>query len=122
MTAKEDGLWMLIPQLPGTVGVSAEDIRHMQSRVCQFHAREQVPAIHGREFAEIPYCAESFCKWLLVDAADAATGTPELPLRRLQARALPTLPTESSGTMLDENQKDAESQDSRHIFFTLPVH
>ena len=105
MTAKEDGLWTPIPQLPGTVGVSAEDIRHMQSRVCQFHAREQVPAIHGREFAEIPYCAESFCKWLLVDAADAATGTPELPLRRLQARALPTLPTESSGTMLDENQK-----------------
>jgi hypothetical protein len=90
LTAKEEGLWDPLPCLPGLVPVNREDIRHMQSRVHQFNALVQVPGA----MVKIPDCAESFCRWLLVDAAAFATSHVERPLRKLQGRALPPLPSE----------------------------
>ena len=91
MTAKEEGLWDPIPPLPGSglSPISKEDIRHMQSRVTQFHARAPVPT---DAMVDVPDCCESFARWLLVDAANFATATVERPVRRLRGRALPPLP------------------------------
>jgi hypothetical protein len=89
MTAKEEGLWDPIPAIPGLMPVSKEDIRHMQSRVRQFLA---VAPILDAQVAEVPECKESFCRWLVIDAGQFATGTVERPMRRLRGRALPALP------------------------------
>ena len=89
MTAKEEGLWDPIPPLAGLVPVTKEDIKHMQSRVSQFLATAPVPE---RAFVDVPYCKESFCRWLVADAGSVATGVAERPLRRLRGRALPALP------------------------------
>ena len=91
LTAKEEGLWDPLPCLPGLVPVTREDIRHMQSRVHQFNALVPVP---GSNIVKVPDCAESFCRWLLVDAAAFATGRVERPVQKLQGRALPPLPEE----------------------------
>ena len=89
MTAKQEGLWDAVPHLPGLMPVTHEDIRHMQTRVRQFVSNAPVPE---DGLAEVPQCAESFCRWVLVDAGDFATGDVERPLRRLKGQALPPLP------------------------------
>ena len=94
MTAKEEGLWDPIPAMSGNVPVTKEDIRHMQARMEQFSATAVVPG----DLATVPDCAESFCRWLVVEAANFATGTVERPLRRLQGRALPAYPPAGTST------------------------
>jgi len=83
ITAKYDGLWM------PTGVVTAEDIRHMQSRVWQFTATEQISA----RLEDLPMCKESFCQWLVRDAAAfAARARPAAPIAAgvsLQAAAGP---------------------------------
>ena len=91
MTAKEEGLWDPLPPMPGLVPVSREDIRHMQNRVHQFNALAPLPV---QSLVSVPQCAESFCRWLVVEAADAAAGEAPRPLPRLAGRALPALPTD----------------------------
>ena len=61
----------------------------MQTRVRQFVSNAPVPE---DGLAEVPQCAESFCRWVLVDAGDFATCDVERPLRRLKGQALPPLP------------------------------
>ena len=56
ITAKLEGLWA------PSACVSAEDVRHMQSRVEQFEAHSQVPTAGMRM---VPKCRTSFCRWLL---------------------------------------------------------
>jgi hypothetical protein len=94
MTAKEEGLWDPIPSLPGNVPVSREDIRHMQNRMERFSANAVVPG----DLATVPDCAETVCRWRVVEAADFGTGTVERPLRRLQGRALPAYPQAEEST------------------------
>ena len=89
MTAKAEGLWDPIPQLPGLTAVTKEDIRHMKSRVEQYHAAVPVPE---NSFASIPDCKETWCRWIVADASTVATGSVERPMRRLAGRAPPRLP------------------------------
>lgn len=56
ITAKADGLWRCAG------AVTPEDVRHMQSRVEQFVASEQLP---GDAIADIPPCAACFAAWLV---------------------------------------------------------
>ena len=94
MPAKADGLWDPIPALAGMVPVTREDITHMQSRVHQFHATAPVPE---SVVANVPNCRESFCRWLLVEAAEFASRHVERPLRELPGRAVPVLPLVQPG-------------------------
>ena len=87
MTAKAEGLWDQLPLVPGLMPVTGEDIKHMKTRVREFHAAASVTG----EFADVPQCGASFCRWLLVDAASFANGSPEKPLRKLAGKALPSL-------------------------------
>ena len=89
MTAKEEGLWDALPSLPGLTPVTREDIRHMQSRVEQFHATVPVPP---GSLAAIPDCKETWCRWLVADAATFATRSVERPVRVLAGRPPPRLP------------------------------
>jgi len=89
MTAKDEGLWDPIPPLPGLVPVCKEDIRHMQNRVFQFHAAAPLPQ---ERLAGVPACRETFCRWLLAEAAAAAMGPVQRPVRRLAGRAPPPMP------------------------------
>ena len=68
ITAKAEGLWE--PQS----NVSAEDVRHMQSRVEQFVATEQLP----RDILkDVPMCKESWAWWVVTrSAAFAARAAP----------------------------------------------
>ncbi len=65
MTAKEEGLWDRAP------GVSAEDVRHMKSRVVQFPAVFQVPCERLRD---VRRCPTSWSRWLVEASAAAASG------------------------------------------------
>ena len=89
MTAKDDGLWDPVPPLAGLVPVTREDIRHMQSRVVQFHASAP---LQPTALATVPKCKESFCRWLVVEAAAFASRAVAAPPPRLAGRALPQLP------------------------------
>ena len=106
MTAKADGLWDPIPALAGMVPVTREDITHMQSRVHQFHATAPVPE---NVVADVPNCRESFCRWLLVEAAEFASRHVERPLRELPGRAVPVLPLVQPG--VGAAQEDAARAD-----------
>ena len=66
ITSKMEGLW----DVRGCV--TQEDVRHMQSRVEQFSALEQVPA---GEMKDVPKCKNSFAAWLLTAAAQFANGS-----------------------------------------------
>jgi hypothetical protein len=61
ITAKADGIWDRISP------VTAEDIRHMQSRVHQFCATAQL-----QQLREVPACPEGFSSWLVHGSARAA--------------------------------------------------
>ena len=113
MTAKEEGLWDPVPCMPGTglAPVSHEDIRHMKSRVRRFPARAPVPdGPGGGEFATVPECGESFCRWLVFDAGSFASAVVERPLRQLPGRALPPLPEELQlvGEQTEDEAADVE--------------
>ena len=95
MTAKADGLWDPMAALAGMTAVTAEDIRHMQSRVHQFHALAPVPS---NVLASVPDCPETWCRWIVADAARAAVGQVQRPLalKRLSGRAPPPLPDQNT--------------------------
>ena len=109
MTAKLEGLWDPIAQLPGLVPVTKEDIKHMQNRVFQFNALEKVA--EGAEVT-VPPCAESFCRWLVAESNSFAFRVVERPLRRLAGRALPPLP----GQEAEAQQAEADEADSNSTF------
>jgi hypothetical protein len=95
MTAKEQGLWDPLGN------VTREEIRHMQARVELFRATHVVGE-NPDEFATSPACAESWCRWVVVDsvAYAARQGPRNLPggaPRR--AKALPALPTTQPSNM-----------------------
>ena len=94
MTAKAEGLWDPIAALPGLTPVTHEDIRHIQSRVEQFHATEPVPE---GTLMTVPDCAETWCRWVVADAASAALRFVHRPLtfKRLKGRSPPALPDET---------------------------
>ena len=100
MTAKDEGLWDPVPPIAGLMPVTREDIRHMKSRVRQFTA---VAPLADDVVVEVPSCEESFCRWLVVEAAEFATGTVERPVRRLKGKALPALP--------EANQADESAEE-----------
>ena len=89
MTAKAEGLWDPLPALPGLMPVSRVDIQHMQRWVHQFTAIAPLP---HQDLVAVPACKETFCRWLVADAAEAAVGQVERPIRRLAGRAPPALP------------------------------
>ena len=89
MTGKLEGLWDPIPAFPGMVPVTKEDIGHMTKRVYQFDAL--VPVAEG-QLVSVPPCKESFCRWLVCEAGNAASRWVERPLRVLPGRALSPLP------------------------------
>ena len=95
MTAKDEGLWDPVPPLPGLIPVTREDIRHMQGRVRQFLAMAPVPP---EGLADVPYCKESFCRWLLSESAQSATSSIERPLRQLTGRMVPALPSDPAAS------------------------
>ncbi len=65
-----EGLWHLKDP------VTAEDIRHMQSRVIQFDALVPVEG----QLREIPLCAEPWRKWIVeASAANAVRQIPAQP-------------------------------------------
>jgi hypothetical protein len=66
MTAKADGLWDRLGQ------VTAEDVRHMQSRVVQFTAVAQLPS---ESLRQVSPCATSWARWLCETASAAAAGS-----------------------------------------------
>ncbi len=72
MTAKCEGLWVSSNGV-----VSPEDIRHMQSRVHQFHAMAQLPT---EALRAVPPCPEGFSRWLLLGSAEAAARHVPRPL------------------------------------------
>ena len=84
ITAKLEGLW------EPNMCVSAEDVRHMQSRVEQFEAHAQVPTTDMRE---VPKCRTSFCRWLLsrstAFALRRAPSVGQAPDAALQVGPLP---------------------------------
>jgi hypothetical protein len=89
MTAKEEGLWDPLGN------VTREEIRHMQARVELFRATHVVGE-NPDEFATSPACAESWCRWVVVDsvAYAARQGPRNLPGGAPpRAKALPALPT-----------------------------
>lgn len=106
MTAKLDGLWDPIANLPGLVPVTREDIAHMKNRVLQFNA--MVPVTEGA-MVTVPACAESFCRWLVYESSNFASSVVERPMRRLAGRALPPLPG-------DEHDEEDEESDSSIYF------
>lgn len=68
ITAKDEGLW----QPAGNV--SPEDIRHIQSRVEQFTAKEQLPI---KSLRDVPMCKQSWASWVVTrSAAFAARSVP----------------------------------------------
>jgi hypothetical protein len=73
ITAKDDGLWSLME------GVTAEDVRHMQSRVEVFVASTTLPR---NSLVDVPLCRESWAKWVVGSAAAfaARASRPVLPL------------------------------------------
>ena len=89
MTAKEEGLWDAIPPIPGLVPVTKEDIRHMKTHVFQFKA--EAPVLEN-VMATVPDCAESFCRWLVVESTSFAFAHVHRPMQRLVGRAPPSLP------------------------------
>ena len=74
--------------------ISAEDVRHMQSRVVQFQAYHQIPE---GQLSPLPVCPQSWCRWLLVDSAAFATRSllHQAPVA-LPRRPLPALPESES--------------------------
>ena len=95
MTAKDEGLWDPVPPLPGLIPVTREDIRHMQGRVRQFLA---MAPVLPEGLADVPYCKESFCRWLLSESAQSATSSIERPLRQLTGRMVPALPSDPAAS------------------------
>jgi hypothetical protein len=77
ITAPLEGLW----DLQGCL--TAEDVKHMKSRVMQFIALEPVVG----ELRHVPLCAATFCKWLVEDATafSARHGPQRLPQRAAEA-------------------------------------
>ena len=86
MTAKEAGLWEPLGM------VSREDVRHMQSRVLQFNA---TGALAEEDMASVPNCAESFARWLIVDACAYAAQPPRRVAPALSRAILPLIPPEA---------------------------
>ena len=90
MTAKEYGLWEPIGL------VSREDIRHMQSRVMQFRATVSMP---HEDLAEVPNCAHSFARWLVVDSAAYAANHALRVSPGIRGAVLPLLPDEANAAV-----------------------
>ena len=82
ITAKCEGLWT------PTEHVSAEDIKHMKSRVEQFEATSPIRG----ELKDTPLCKETFCQWLVRNAAAWAV--------RGSVRAVAAAPSTAPGTLL----------------------
>ena len=119
MTANEEGLWDPVPPLPGLVQVTKEDIRHMQTRVFQFRASVPVPEV---VLAPVPECAESFCRWLVVESASYASAHVHRPLQQLVGRALPVLSrmppeTQQAAADQEESEPDSASQSEHECDF-----
>ena len=114
MTAKEDSLWDLKGDVTG------EDVRHMNARVEIFRATHAVGA-DPDEFHTSPQCAESWCRWVVVDymAYSARQAPRSLPTRQpLRGKPLPALgsappptnPSISSAGSVTAAQKAAIAQ------------
>ena len=114
MTAKEDGLWDLKGDVTG------EDVRHMKARVEIFRATLVVGA-DPDDFHTSPQCAESWCRWVVVDsmAYSARQAPRSLPTRQpLRGKPLPALgsappptnPSISSAGSVTAAQKAAIAQ------------
>lgn len=88
MTAKDEDLWYPMGK------VTREDIRHMQSRVVQFVATEQLAP---EQFATTPKCAESWARWVVADSAAFAGRSMLRAPPRVRARHVPNLPILSAG-------------------------
>ena len=100
MTAKEEGLW-------DPIGcVTRQEIKHMKARVELFQATH-VAGENPDDFDRSPGCAESWCRWIVVDSVAYAArqaprnfpdGGAHLPRRK---KALPSLestqPSSSQG-------------------------
>lgn len=73
ITAKDEGLWSLMD------GVTAEDVRHMQSRVEMFVASVVLPR---QSLVDVPLCRESWAKWVISSSRAFASrvSAPTLPL------------------------------------------
>lgn len=76
MTAKDDGLWC------PAGNVTSEDIRHMQSRVEQFRATEQLPSATLRD---VPLCKESWASWVVTGSVAFAARSSPPPAPRPEA-------------------------------------
>ena len=61
MTAEEEGLWDPIGN------VSREEIRHMQARTDLYEATHPVGE-KSEDFDHSPACANSWCRWVIVDS------------------------------------------------------
>jgi hypothetical protein len=77
MTAKAEGLW------EPTASVSAEDIRHLKSRVEQFTATKQITTV----LRDVSRCKETFCAWVVREAAAYASGLAPTPTSCVRATA-----------------------------------
>ena len=106
MTAKEDGLWDLKGDVTG------EDVRHMKARVEIFRATHVVGE-DPNDFYASPMCAESWCRWVVVDSVAYATrqaprnfpgGAPSRqPLRGKPLPALGSVPRTRAATSIIAN-------------------
>jgi hypothetical protein len=92
MTAKAEGLW------EPNGRVTSEEVKHMKARVEVFHATHVVGE-NPDDFETSPACAESWCRWVLVDSvAYAARERPRTisAVGRRAPLALPPMPKEAS--------------------------
>ena len=71
----------------------------MQNRVYQFHATEP---LQRDALVKVPSCKETFCRWLLVEAGNAASGQVARPMGRLRGRAPPAMPA-AAATMAGQS-------------------
>ena len=97
ITGPLDGFW------DRSGSITAEDVRHMQSRVVSFHAYHQVPE---NQLSPVPLCPQAWCRWLLVDSAAFAARPLLRPVpTELRRRPLPPLP-------VAETSRDADAEES----------
>lgn len=101
MTAKEEGLW------DPCGNVSREEIRHMQARVEIFRATHVVGETSD-DFHVSPACAESWCRWLVVDSIAYAARHPPRSLPSGEPRRAKPLPALVSAEQMANIMKKRE--------------
>ena len=107
ITAKFEGLW------EPSARVSAEDVRHMKSRVEQFEAHAKVPEAAMRVVSP---CPTAFCKWLLTRSSAFAS-------RRVLSLGEAPGPAPELGPLpvLDDQQEQVEGLDSLFSLARIPL-